>query len=467
MMEVVSERCAGIDVGKKYLVVCLLTGAADQKPKEEIRNFGTTVGALEQLRAWLQENGCQKVVMESTGDYWQPVYNILEEAMEVVLANAQQVKNLPGKKSDRKDGRHLARLLRHGMIKGSFIPPREIRDLRQVTRRRRRLVEAGAAERNRIQKVLEGANVKLGNVLSDVFGKSGQDMLEALLENKKSAEEIADMARRRARSKIPAIRAALEGHRMREAHRFVIQQGLDHMAFLEDQISKLDDQIQELLKPFAKQHRLLQTVPALKQASAAEVIAEIGVNMQVFGSAANLASWAGKCPGSNESAGKHKNTRTCRGNRWLGAVLGECSWAASRKKGSVFRDKFQRISPRRGKKKAAVAVAHALLVSAYHVLDKGVPYQELTLDQRDENRRTAQARYHLMCLDRLGVKVQRNEGNVTTEEGLIVLGRVSAESFETGEPSVKKSNVDRRSRSSRKKSCTANTKRTPRTKPAQ
>ena len=186
MMEVVCERCAGIDVGKKFLVVCLLTGAADQSPKEEIRNFGTTVGELEQLRVWLKENGCTRVVMESTGSYWQPVFNILEEDMEVVLANAQQVKNLPGKKSDRKDGRHLAQLLRHGLIKASFIPPKEIRDLRNLTRRRRKLIEAGAAERNRVQKILEGANVKLGNVLSDVFGKSGQDMLEALIENEKS-----------------------------------------------------------------------------------------------------------------------------------------------------------------------------------------------------------------------------------------------------------------------------------------
>jgi hypothetical protein len=320
-----------------------------------------------------------------------------------------------------------------------------------------------------VQKVLEGANVKLGNVLSDLFGKSGQDMLEALLENEKSPAEIADLARRRARSKIAEIRAALEGHRMRKSHRFVIQQSLDLMAFLEEQIGKLDEQIQEALKPFEKEYELLQTVPALKKASAAEMIAEIGVDMKVFGSAPNLASWGGKCPGSNESAGKHKSTRTCRGNRWLGAVLGECSWAASRTKGTVFRDKFQRIAPRRGKKKAAVAVAHALLVAAYYVLEKRVPYQELNTYQRDENRRAAQARYYLGCLERLGVKVQRTESNMETAEGLIVLGRVTADgskpSQETG-ASGTTPRADRRSAPKSKKSCAPKTKRTPRIKAA-
>lgn len=404
-MEVVCERCAGIDVGKKFIVVCLLTGAANESPEEQIRNFGTTVGELERLRAWLVEHGCTQVVMESTGTYWQPVFNILEEEMKVLLANAQQVKNLPGKKSDRKDGRHLARLLRHGLVRASFIPPPAIRDLRILTRRRRTLVEEGAAERNRVQKVLETANVKLGNVLSDLFGKSGQAMLEALVEDSKNPEEIADLARRRARSKIPAIRTAVEGHRMRPPHRVVIQQSLDHMAFLEEQIEKLDEQIEAAMSPFQEQYELVQTVPGLKKVAAAGVIAEMGVDMSVFGSAGHLASWAGKCPGSNESAGKHKSTRTCRGNRWLGSVLGECAWAAGRMKGTSFADRYQRIAPRRGKKKAAVAVSHALLVSIYYVLEKGVRYAELSARQRDENRRAAQARYHLSCLARLGYSI--------------------------------------------------------------
>ena len=229
MLEVKAERCAGIDVGKKFLAVCVMIGPANQKPAVEVRRFGTTVKELERLGAWLQETKCTEAVMESTGSYWKPVFNVLEGRLKIILANPEQVKALRGKKTDPNDSRWLASLLRHGLVQASFIPPRDIRDLRDLTRRRRTLLSDGASERNRVQKILEDANVKIGDVLSDVFGLSGQAILEALLENKRSATEIAELAHWRLAPKIPQIVEALEGHRMRDHHRLLIRQSLDHM----------------------------------------------------------------------------------------------------------------------------------------------------------------------------------------------------------------------------------------------
>jgi transposase len=342
--------------------------------------------------------------MESTGPYWKPVFNLLEEPFTVILANARQVKSLPGKKTDRKDGRRLAHFLRHNLIEASFIPPLAIRQLRDLTRRRRRLLGDGASERNRVQKILEDANVKLGNVLSDLFGISGQDMLEALLNNQGTPQQIAAFARGRLRSKMAEIATAVEQHRMRDHHRFLIRQSLDHMTFLEQQVASLDTEILRQLEPFQKEFQNLQTIPGIKETAAASIPAEVGVNMQQFPTAHHLASWAGICPGNNESAGKHKSTHARKGDPWLRGTLTESAWAASRKKGSSFAARFRRWAPHRGQKRALVALGHNLLLVVYQVLLTGQPYQELGSTYQEKRSMQARIRHHLRCLQALGVQ---------------------------------------------------------------
>lgn len=404
MLEVKVERCAGIDVGKKFVSVCVLIGLANQKPTEEVRRFGTNVSELERLKAWLLEKGCTEAVMESTGSYWKPVFNILEGSLKVILANPVQVKALRGKKTDPRDSRWLAGLLRHGLVEASFIPPRDIRDLRDLTRRRRTLLGEGAAERNRVQKVLEDANVKIGNVLTDIFGMSGQAMLEALLENKMKPEQMANLAQGRLRPKIPEIIDALEGHRMSDHHRLLVRQSLKHMQFIEGMVSELDDQIEQKLKPWQKQVELACTVPGIGPAAAASILAETGMDMTgdgPFRDCHHLASWSGICSGNNESAGKRKSGRTRKGNRWLKATLAQTGWAGAAKKNSTFQFRYQRIKVRRGPQRAATAVAHAQIIALYWVLRNGIPYQD-QVRQLEEQQRDSLIRHHLMRLAELG-----------------------------------------------------------------
>jgi transposase len=404
MLEVKVERCAGIDVHKKFLAVCAMTGLAHQKPASEVRRFGTSVPELQRLKAWLAEKGCTDVVMESTGSYWKPVFNILEGSLKVILANAEQVKALRGKKTDPKDARWLASLLRHGLIEPSFIPPRDIRELRDLTRRRRTLMQQGASERNRVQKILEDANVKIGNVLTNVFGMSGQAMLEALLENKLNAEQMAELAQGRLRPKIPQIIEALEGNSMSEHHRLLLRQILKHMAFIEDMVSELDKEIWEKLRPYEKQVQLACSIPGIGRDAAASILAETGTDMSddgPFQSCHKLASWSGICPGNNESGGKRKSGKTRKANRWLRATLAQTSWAAVAKKNSAFRDRYHRLKPRRGPQRAATAVGHAQLIALYWTLHNGVPYQEQT-KQMEQQRRESMIRHHLKRLSELG-----------------------------------------------------------------
>jgi transposase len=404
MLEVKVERCAGIDVGKKFLAVCVLIGLANQKPVGEVRRFGTDVKELERLRTWLLESGCTEVVMESTGSYWKPVFNILEGSLKIILANPEQVKALRGKKTDPNDSRWLASLLRHGLVQGSFIPPRDIRELRDLTRRRRRLVGEGASERNRVQKILEDANVKLGNVLSDVFGTSGQAMLEALLENKRSAAEIAELGHWSLAPKIPQIVDALEGHRMSDHHRFLIRQCLRHMRCIEEMIEELDKEIAVKLKPYQKQMELACTVPGIKPTAAASILAETGMDMSPegpFPDCHHLASWAAICPGNNESAGKRRSGQTRRGNPWLRGMLTQTGWAAAGAKNSLFSVRYQRVKLRRGGQRAVIAIGHAQLIAIYWALRNRTPYPE-QVEQLEQNRREAQIRHHLQRLDKLG-----------------------------------------------------------------
>jgi len=295
MISAAIERCAGIDVGKKFLSVCVMVGPLKGDPQIEIRKFGTIRAELEQLRDWLQQQQVTHVVMESTGSYWKPVFNVLEDAVKVYLANPQEVKNRKGHKTDNKDGWWLAHLLRHAMIHPSFIPPRAIRELRDLTRRRKRLLGAGTSERNRVQKVLEDANVKLGNVLSDLFGVSGQLMLEALLQGQAKPEEIAQFAKGRAKKKIPEVVAALEGHQMSDHHRRMIRYSVDHMRFLEEQIAQLDQDIVAKIQEagLEPQWQLMQSVPGVQETSAAAILAETGADMTQFPSEKHISSWAG------------------------------------------------------------------------------------------------------------------------------------------------------------------------------
>ena len=404
MLEVKVEKCAGIDVGKKFLAVCVLIGLANQKPVGEVRRFGTSVKELERLRTWLLESGCTEVVMESTGSYWKPVFNILEGSLKVILANPEQVKALRGKKSDPNDSRWLASLLRHGLVQGSFIAPRDIRELRDLTRRRRRLVGDGAAEKNRVQKILEDANVKIGNVLSDVFGSSGQAMLEALLENKQGPAEIAQLGHWSLAPKIPLIVEALEGHRMSDHHRFMIRQCLGHMRHIEEMIEELDKEIGVRLKPYPQQVKLACTVPGIKPTAAASILAETGMDMSPegpFPDCHHLASWATVCPGNNESAGKRRSGRTRQGNRWLRATLTQTGWAGAADKKSLFQFRYHRVKLRWGGQRAVLAIAHAQLIAIYWALRNGTRYPA-QVQRMEQDRHEAQIRYHLQRLTKLG-----------------------------------------------------------------
>jgi transposase len=416
MIRAAIARCAGIDVGKKWLSITIMIGPLDGEPRVEKRRYGVNVADLKQLRDWLIRESITHVVMESTGSYWKPIFNVLEGHVKVYVANPTEVKNRKGHKTDDKDGWWLAHLLRHAMIQPSFIPPRPIRELRDITRRREKLTEAGTAERNRIQKVLEDANVKLGNVLTDVFGASGQLMLNALMEGKDNPEEIAQFAKGRAKKKIPAIAAALEGHQMSDHHRKLIRYSLKHMSFLEEQILELDKDIEVKIKEagMEKEWELVQTVPGVKEVSGASILAETGPDMTQFPSGGQLSSWAGVCPGNNRTAGKNRSSRPTKGNPWLRGALSESAWAAVKKKDCFLKEKFWRINSKNKGVKAPglVAVAHSILLLIYDVLSTGKPYQPHNPPPLTEAQKERLVRHHVRRLGKLGVRMRsrRAEG---------------------------------------------------------
>lgn len=403
----INERCGGIDIGKRFLFCCALTGAAQEEPHSQTMRFDVTVPGLLRLRDWLMAQKVSHVVMESTGSYWIPVFNILEDRFVVILANPEEVKNRKGHKTDRKDAEHLAELLRHGHIRASYIPPKPVRELRDLTRRRLQLTQDATRERNRVQKLLEQVNVKIGNVLSDVFGVSGQSMLLALLGGEARPEEIAQRARGQARRKIPQLMEAVQGHRMSDHERLLIRSCLRHLACLEEEIEELDSEILRRMQtpPFDKAFQLVQTLPGVGQLAAASILAETGADLSAFPSADQMASWAGLCPGNRESAGIQKGTQTTHGNAYLRTALVQCAWAATRKQGSVFQSRFRQLSTRRGQKRAIVAVAHQMLIILYCMLTQGVSFRgaEKAPQQRRRQRR---AHHHLRCLRRLGIPVE-------------------------------------------------------------
>ena len=403
-MEHLYPRCAGIDVHKGNVVVCVRCCDRPGKVFEEVRTFSTMTADLLALADWLAEHGVTHVAMESTGVYWKPVFNILEGHVSVILVNAEHIKKVPGRKTDVKDCQWIAPLLQHGLLKASFVPPQPIRELRDLTRQRTQLIQERSAAANRIQKVLEDANIKLAGVATDVLGVSGRDMLETLIAGETDPEKLADLARKRLREKIPALRLALQG-RVTDHHRFLLRMHLDHVTHLEELIGRLGDRIEEALAPFAPAQERLQTIPGISQRVAETVLAEIGPNMEQFPSADQLASWAGMCPGNNESAGKRRSGRVTKGNRWLKRILVQAAWAATHTKGTYLAAHYRRLAKRRGSKRALVAVGHTLLVIVYHVLKRGTTYTELGADFLERLEPARLTRHLVKRLEALGHKV--------------------------------------------------------------
>lgn len=399
-MNVIYERCCGMDVHKKTIVACVLSGR-----KKEIRSFSTMTGSLLSLVDWLKSVDCQCVAMEATGSYWKPIYNLLEmEGIPALVVNAQHIKAVPGRKTDVKDSEWIADLLRHGLLNGSFIPKRDQRELKELVRYRRSMVQERARELNRIQKVLEGANIKLSSVVSEIDGKSSRDMLAMLVAGCNDPKTMANQARRQMRKKIPQLEEALHGF-MGEHQRLMLDIMLKHIDFLESHVLSLDIEIREKMEPVSEQTFLVDSIPGIGERSAQVIIAEIGTNMDQFPSAAHLASWAGLCPGNNESAGKRKSGKTRKGSDILKATLIECAKVAGHLKNTYFSAQYSRIAARRGKNRATVAVAHTILTIIYHMLKANAPYQELGPDFFEQRRKTEIVKKSVKRLEAFGYTV--------------------------------------------------------------
>lgn len=403
-MEVVNPKCCGIDVHKSSLTACLLVSEPMGKVTKTIRTFSTVTADLLALKDWLEERQCTQVAIESTGVYWKPVFNILESSLQTILANARDIKNVPGHKTDVKDCEWIADLLRFGLIKASFIPPKPVRELRDLTRYRTKLSQERTAEKNRVQKVLEDANIKLAGVATDIFGLSGKKMLQALLDGNTNSEEIAALAKGKLRKKIPELSKALNG-RVSEHHRFLIGMSLRHLDYLAEMMTELDQRIDAAMQPYRPQEELLTTITGVDKKSAEIIIAEIGADMSQFPTAAHLASWAGICPGNNESAGKRRNGKINKGDSWLMRTLIQVAYAAARTKNTYLKDKYHRIAARRGQKKAAVAIGHKILSLAYYVLSRGLSYQDLGENYLDNLNKEVIEKRLIKRLQELGNRV--------------------------------------------------------------
>ncbi len=403
-MQVIYPRCAGLDVHEKTVVATAMITQDDGKVQQMQRTFRTMTADLLALSDWLDQQQIPVVAMESTGIYWRPIFNILEEGRTIILVNARHMKAVPGRKTDAKDSEWIADLLRHGLLQASFIAPQPIRELRELTRYRKTLVQERADEINRLQKVLETANLKLGAVATDVLGKSGRAMLDALVGGESDTEILAELARGRLRAKLADLRLALEG-RVQPHHRFLLTRILAHIDFLEESITTVTREIEERLPPFEKAMELLKSIPYLQEGSSATILSEIGDDMSRFPSDKHLASWAGLCPGNHESAGKRLSGSTTHGNPYLRAVLCQIAWVVAHTKDTSLSAFYHRIARRRGRKKAIVAVAHKLLVIIYHVLSTKKPYEELGVDYFDHLDQARIERRSIQRLEQLGYTV--------------------------------------------------------------
>jgi transposase len=405
-MEVVVERCAGLDVHKKSVVACAIVPGAGGRPEREVRRFGTMTADLEALAGWLAERAVTHVAMESTGVYWQPVWNILEErgGWELLPVNARHIKAVPGRKTDVRDSEWLAELLRHGLVRGSYVPDRAQRELRELTRYRTALIEERTAHVNRLQKALETANVKLASVASDVTGVSARAMLAALVGGEADPAALADLAVGRLRDKLPQLERALAG-RVTAHHRYLLPRILAAIDSLDAQVADLDARVAELERPFADAVARVDEIPGVGRRVAEILLAEVGPAVDRFPSAGRLASWAGLCPGNHESAGKRLSGRTRKGNRALRRALVQAAHAAGRARRSYLGALYRRLAARRGKARAAVAVAHAILVIAYHLLTRHTTYDDLGPDFLDRRDADQLQRRLVARLEGLGLQV--------------------------------------------------------------
>jgi transposase len=402
-MDVLYRCCCGMDVHKDTVAACVLIWESGRARKEK-RIFGTTTQQLLELSDWLHGHEVTHAAMESTGVYWKPIWNILEGQFDITLVNAQHFKSVPGKKTDLKDGEWIGDLLQHGLLRKSFVPDKPIRELRDLTRNRAMLAREKVRLACRIQKVLEDANIKLSSVASDVLGHSGRAMLNAIVKGESDPEVLAEMAKKRLRAKIPQLQIALTG-RITDHHRFLLKQWLEMLKMTEEKIAEFDRKIEETGIPFAEAVTTWVTIPGIDRVAAWCVVAEIGTNMDQFGSAQHLCSWAGVCPGNNESAGKKKSGKTRRGSVWLRRVLCEAAWAASHCKRSYFRAQFHRLAGKKGKKRALIAVAHSILAVIYVLRKRGCNYQDLGSDYFEQINQDQLTRYYTKKLQRLGYTV--------------------------------------------------------------
>ena len=398
-MQVVHERCAGLDVHKKTVVASVLSPEG-----QETRTFGTMTRDLLLLADWLTERGVTHVAMESTGVYWKPVYNLLEDQFTLLVVNAHHIKAVPGHKTDVKDAEWIADLLRHGLVRGSFIPSRPQRELRELTRARRSLIQQRSQVANRIQKVLEGANIKLASVATDVVGVSGRAMLEAMVAGTEDPQVLAEMARGTLRKKTQALEDALEGL-VGPHQRLLLGTHLRHLDFLDGEIARLDEEVAARLRPFEQVLERVDAIAGIGRRVAEDVLAEIGTDMSRFPTAAHLASWARVCPGNNESAGKRKSGSTGHGNSWLRPILVQAAQSASRTKGTYLAAQYHRIAARRGRNRAIMAVAHTILVTIYYMLTRGTVYSDLGGNYFDERDRQATIRRAVRRIEGLGYTV--------------------------------------------------------------
>ena len=402
-MQVVHPICCGLDVHQARLTACLRRVDADGQVTTALREFGTIYSELLALSDWLMAQHCPVVAMESTGVYWKPIYHVLVGVVEVLVGNAREMRPRPGHKTDPADARWIAELLAHGLIRPSFVPPPETRALRDLTRTRVGLVQTRTQAKNRVQKVLEDSNIKLASVVSDVFGKSGRQMLQALLEGERDAQKLASMALGRLRRKLPELELALTGQ-FTEHHGRLIALSLELIDLLERQIAELNEQIRLLIEPLLPQIEQLDSIPGVDATAARDILGEIGTDMSRFGSAARLASWAKISPGHNTSAGKRRQGRTGKGNRSLRRVLVQCAWAA-RKTSTFLGRTFRRLEARLGGKRAAVAVGHKILVIVYHLLWQGTYYEEQRYTDQRPKQEERDRKRAITALERLGYQV--------------------------------------------------------------
>lgn len=403
-MEQILQRCCGLDVAQKTVAACVRVPGPAGRREQHIRTFGTMTADLLALRDWLGAHGVTHVAMESTGVYWKPIYYLLEDAFTVLLVNAAHMKNVPGRKTDIADCAWIAELLEHGLLRGSFVPPPAIRELRDLTRYRKAQIQERTREANRLHKVLEDAGLKLAVVASDVLGVSGRAMLEALLHGTTDPAVLADLARGRLRQKLPALRQALVG-RFGDHQRFLVGRILAHLDYLDEAIAECSTRIEEVLRPFAPIVERLTTIPGVKQRTAEVLVAECGTDMSRFATAGHLASWAGMCPGNNESGGKRKTGQTRKGSKWLRMALIEAGHAAARTTDTALGARHRRIMRHRGYQRAVVAVGHEILVIAHCLISRNVTYRELGVDYYDRRHAERTIRRCVRLLEQLGQQV--------------------------------------------------------------